>query len=180
MGTTSRWTFVVGVMCLAVVIALSPGCKSKTGVEIDPLAGVETARTAGPADSGLDTGKLSDIDVEKLFFSRITGMTIYFDYDSSALRPDALATLSKLADEVKATPGVTVQVEGHCDERGTQEYNIALGSRRALAARAHLIKLGVPADRLLPISYGEEVPAVDGHDEAAWAKNRRAEFGQSK
>ncbi len=180
MGMTSRRTFVVGVMCLAMVIALTPGCKRNKGVEIDPLGGGGTTTTERPSDSGAGSDRLPEIDVEKLFFSRITGMTIYFDYDSSALRPDALAMLSKLADEVKSTPGVTVQVEGHCDERGTQEYNIALGSRRALAARAHLIKLGVPAGRLVTISYGEEVPAVDGQNEAAWAKNRRAEFGQSK
>jgi len=71
-------------------------------------------------------------------------------------------------------------VEGHCDERGTQEYNMALGERRALAVRDYLINLGVPGQNLLTISYGEERPVDPGHNEAAWAKNRRAEFSQGR
>jgi len=103
--------------------------------------------------------------------------TIYFDFDKSDLRQDARDVLTKNADIIlKAKAGAKVQIEGHCDERGSAEYNLALGERRAKSALQYLITLGVPADRLSIISYGKEKPAVDGHDEAAWAKNRRAEF----
>ena len=72
-----------------------------------------------------------------------------------------------------------IQIEGHCDERGTQEYNLALGERRALAVRGHLMKLGISGERLLTISYGEESPASAGHSEEAWQQNRRSEFNKA-
>ncbi len=107
--------------------------------------------------------------------------TVYFDYDSYALRPDALTTLKGNATIFSQdAQRNTVQIEGHCDERGTQEYNMALGERRALAVRDYLINLGVPARNLLTVSYGEERPAVIGSNEAAWSKNRRAEFSQGR
>ncbi len=102
--------------------------------------------------------------------------TIYFDYDSSVLKPAAKASLEKGAVWLKQNPSVNVQIEGHCDERGTNEYNLALGERRALAARRYLVSLGINPDRVFTISYGEERPAVEGHDESAWKYNRRDEF----
>ncbi|QEM69709.1 peptidoglycan-associated lipoprotein Pal [Geobacter sp. FeAm09] len=103
--------------------------------------------------------------------------SVYFDFDKSDLRQDARDVLSKNAEILlKSKPGVKVQIAGHCDERGSAEYNLALGERRAKSALHYLITLGVAADRLSIISYGKEKPAVDGHDEAAWAKNRRDEF----
>lgn len=103
--------------------------------------------------------------------------TIYFDFDKSDLRQDARDVLSKNANILlKDKPTVKIQIAGNCDERGSAEYNLALGERRAKSAEKYLITLGVPADRLSIISYGKEKPAVDGHDEAAWAKNRRDEF----
>jgi len=77
---------------------------------------------------------------------------------------------------LKVQPDAKVKIEGHCDERGSAEYNLALGERRAKSAMQYLVTLGVKADRVSIISYGKEKPAVDGHDDAAWAKNRRAEF----
>jgi peptidoglycan-associated lipoprotein len=104
----------------------------------------------------------------------------YFDYDKSDIREDARAALSKDADALKAIfssfPDATVTVEGHCDERGSAQYNIALGDRRATAAKEFLVQLGVPADKLKPISYGKEHPQCTDHDEACWQKNRRAHF----
>jgi peptidoglycan-associated lipoprotein len=105
---------------------------------------------------------------------------VYFDFDSFALRSDALATLSRNADIIKSIPGAIVQIAGHCDERGTSEYNFALGEKRALSVREHLMRLGVSGDRMLTISYGEERPAEMGSNESAWAKNRRAEFAQAR
>lgn len=101
---------------------------------------------------------------------------IYFDFDKSDLKPEAQAILKKKAAWLKANPKFFVRIEGHCDERGTNEYNLALGERRAYAAKKFLIDLGVSENRIRTISYGEERPADPGHNEEAWAKNRRDEF----
>jgi len=100
----------------------------------------------------------------------------FFEYDSSDLTSDAQRALNDNAGVLKQYPGWTVTIEGHCDERGTAEYNLALGERRAVAARAYLVSLGLPADRLRTVSYGKEFPFEPGHDEGAWSKNRRAHF----
>jgi peptidoglycan-associated lipoprotein len=100
----------------------------------------------------------------------------FFELDSSELTSDAQRALNDDAGLLKQYPTWTVTIEGHCDERGTAEYNLALGERRAIAARAYLVSLGVSADRLRTVSYGKEFPFDPGHDEAAYAKNRRAHF----
>lgn len=103
--------------------------------------------------------------------------SVYFDYDSYALRPDALTTLKGNATVFSHdAQWNAIRVEGHCDERGTQEYNLALGEQRALAVRHHLINLGIDRTRITTISYGEERPADSGHSENAYALNRRCEF----
>ncbi len=102
------------------------------------------------------------------------GDRVFFDYDSSVLSPTATQTLDKQAAWLKRYPDVVVTVEGHTDERGTREYNLALGDRRANAVKSYLVALQVGPDHILTISYGEERPVDPGHDEAAWAKNRRA------
>ena len=101
---------------------------------------------------------------------------VHFDFDAAELRPDALQTLNDNAARIRENSPLGVRVEGHCDERGTSEYNLALGDRRARAARDYLVSLGIPANRLRTISYGKERPVDPGHSEDAWAKNRRAEF----
>ncbi len=101
---------------------------------------------------------------------------IHFAFDSSALDAAAQDILKKKAAYLQANPDVRVVIEGHCDERGTVEYNLALGERRAQAAKAFLVNLGIDANRLETISYGEERPIDPGHNEAAWAKNRRDQF----
>lgn len=102
--------------------------------------------------------------------------TVYFDFDSSAVRTSEHSKLGAVADYLKSNPAKGLRVEGNCDERGTEEYNRALGERRALALREELIRLGVNADHILTVSYGKDKPAVEGHDEAAWSKNRRGDF----
>ncbi len=157
-------------------VAIGMGCKHKKG------APIETALETPAPEKTSGEGQ-PELDLEKLLFtpgSQYGLETVYFDFDSSALRPDAIATLQKNAEKIKQVPGVIIQLAGHCDERGTQEYNLALGERRALAVRDYLIKLGIPAERLVTISYGEEFPADPGHDEAAWAKNRRVEFNRAQ
>jgi len=101
---------------------------------------------------------------------------VFFDLDSDALSADARKALDDNAVLLKRYPGWAVTLEGHCDERGTAEYNLALGERRAVTARAYLVSLGIPADRLRTVSYGKEFPFDPGHDDAAWARNRRAHF----
>jgi len=101
---------------------------------------------------------------------------VYFELDSSDLSPSGQKALDANAALLKKYPTWAVTIEGHCDERGTAEYNLALGERRAIAARAYLVSLGIAADRLRTVSYGKEFPFDPGHDEGAWSKNRRAHF----
>lgn len=108
--------------------------------------------------------------------SAFTNEDIYFEFDSSSLLPMAQEILSNKADYLLNAGGASVTIEGHCDERGTEAYNLALGERRAEAAKAYLVNLGVSASQLTTISYGEERPVDPAHNEEAWAKNRRVHF----
>lgn len=101
---------------------------------------------------------------------------VYFDFDRYDLRADARETLKQNADWLKANASARVEIEGHCDERGTNEYNLALGAKRAQAAKDYLVSLGIAANRLSTISYGEEVPVCRDKTEECWQRNRRARF----
>jgi peptidoglycan-associated lipoprotein len=101
---------------------------------------------------------------------------IFFDFDSSTLRADARETLRANADWLKKNPAARVEIEGHCDERGTNEYNLALGAKRAQSAKDFLTTLGIGADRLSTISYGEEIPVCKDGSENCWQRNRRDRF----
>lgn len=156
------------------------GCK-RGGGQIHTGMGSDAPGGSGNSESTTNRENLpGDMDIESMLFSPATGLqVVYFDYNQYDLRQDALDTLRMNAEKIKAAPGVVIQIEGHCDERGTQEYNLALGEKRALATRSHLINLGVSGDRLITISYGEEDPADSGHSESAWAKNRRCQFNRA-
>ena len=104
------------------------------------------------------------------------GDRIFFDYDKSDLSPEARATVEALAAWMSSYPATTIGIEGHCDERGTREYNLALGERRASSVHDYLVALGVAPNRLSTISYGKERPAVLGSNEESWAQNRRDVF----
>jgi peptidoglycan-associated lipoprotein len=104
----------------------------------------------------------------------------YFDYDSAAIRPDAREALQKTADFLKNYPNIRVTIEGHCDERGSTEYNLALGQRRANAVKEYLVSLGVPADHLSTTSWGKEKPFCTESTEACWQQNRRGHFTMNK
>jgi peptidoglycan-associated lipoprotein len=108
---------------------------------------------------------------------------IYFDYDKHIIRPDADATLqanaTALREILKQYPGYKLRIEGYCDERGSDEYNLALGDRRAKAAQEFLIRLGIPGDQLETVSFGKEKPVCSEHDESCWQKNRRAHTTQN-
>jgi peptidoglycan-associated lipoprotein len=123
-----------------------------------------------PASYGDDDGPGSQADLR-----RVAGSDrIFFDLDSYALDDVDTETLRRQAAWLAQYPNVSVTIEGHCDERGTREYNIALGERRAVAARNYLVSLGVAPGRMNVVSYGKERPEAMGSDEAAWARNRRA------
>ncbi|PLX88895.1 MAG: peptidoglycan-associated lipoprotein [Desulfuromonas sp.] len=171
---------------LALALMLTTGCAKKTAV--DDAASSQTGVTETVVDDATEaassfeeqavtdstasatlTAAEAEVLVRKL-------MRVYFDYDQYVLTESAKETLYANAQIMKAAPALQVIVEGHCDERGSDEYNLALGERRALATKNHLVSLGVSADQLGTLSYGEEVPLVLGRSEDAWAKNRRAEF----
>ena len=121
-------------------------------------------------DDTIATGSLDDLNRNSPL------RPAFFAYDSSDVSPEAQAVLDSNATVLRSNRNWTVTIEGHCDERGTAEYNLALGERRAVAARAYLVSLGIPADRLRIVSYGKEFPFDPGKDETAFAKNRRAHF----
>jgi peptidoglycan-associated lipoprotein len=130
-------------------------------------SGTGTTSTTSTGTTGaVSPGTLQD-------FVQNVGDRVFFGYDRYDLTPEAQATLQKQAAWLKAYPQATVVVEGHCDERGTREYNLALGERRASSVANYLVALGIDANRIQTISYGKERPAVDGHDETAWSQNRR-------
>jgi peptidoglycan-associated lipoprotein len=101
---------------------------------------------------------------------------IYFDFDKYDIRPDAAETLKKIGEYMLKNTDIKILIEGHCDERGTREYNLVLGEQRALSARRYLVVMGVSPKRMYTVSYGEDMPADPGHNVEAWAKNRRCEF----
>src|ERR1700694_4135092 len=101
---------------------------------------------------------------------------IHFDYDKASIRPDDMVTLDQKVAILQANPNLRIRISGHCDERGSDEYNLALGNRRAQAAKQYLVSHGIDASRIETQSFGEERPLVDGHDETAWSQNRRDEF----
>ena len=160
------------VLCLSLVAVSMAGCKKK-----DKPVDAATDGGAGSGSEGSGADGLPNVDLEKLLFEGDARLKpVYFDYDSSSLSADAIATLQSNAERIKEVPNVIIQIAGNCDERGTQEYNLALGERRAQSVREHLRQLGISGDRMITISYGEENPAVTGSSESAWSQNRRAEF----
>ena len=124
-------------------------------------------QAAAPATTTVTPGSVAD-------FRQNVGDRVFFDTDMSTIREDGRATLNRQAEWLKKYGNYQITIEGHCDERGTREYNLALGERRANAARQYLVAQGIPAARIKTISYGKERPDPVGSDEAAWARNRRA------
>ncbi len=151
-----------------------------TSTDTGAASGSGAAAGAGAGGSSVSTGQLSSLpqptgprpgSQEDLVTN--VGDRIFFDFDSIQLRADARATLEKQAEWLKQNPGVSVTVEGHADERGTREYNLALGERRAVAIRDYLVALGIPQGRMKTISYGKERPVDPTSNDGAWQKNRR-------
>ena len=167
---------VLALVLLVPGLLLMTSCAQQSAVEQDT-----TEKTTPPEDTSAKTG---DEDLQAAAAKRAAEQAmnqflnehIYFSFDSAELSAMAQDTLKSKAAWLRENAGVMVTIEGHCDERGTNEYNLALGERRAESARAYLIDLGISGSRLSTISYGEERPLDPGHDEEAWAKNRRDQF----
>jgi len=130
-----------------------------------------SSQTAGGANAG-GAATMATPGSREDFIQNV-GDRVFFDFDKSNIKPEGTTTLQRQAAWLQKYPNVTVTIEGHCDERGTREYNLALGERRATAVKNALVALGIPANRIQTISYGKERPAVVGSNEAAWAQNRR-------
>jgi peptidoglycan-associated lipoprotein len=163
----ARWA--PAAVCL-IVFGLA-GCQTtkKTETESTPAAPTGSEFEEGGVAPGSEMSSMLDLGA------------VYFDYDRYDIRADAKATLRTDADTILAnSSGGVITVAGHCDERGSEEYNLALGERRASAVKQYLVDLGVPGSRLRTVSFGEAKPAVVGHDESAWRYNRRADFKSSR
>ena len=156
-----------------VACAMVAGCKGK---QTQSDQSIETLPTGGQQAAGIDSSPLS-YDPMGSDSGKIDGLvTVRFGYDKSNLDSAARKDIATNVQWMKANAAVKVQIEGHCDSRGTIEYNVALGERRANAVKAYMVSLGIPSDRLSVISYGKEKPVEMGDSESAWAKNRRANF----
>lgn len=135
-------------------------------------SGSSSSSSGGSSSSSSSSAAADKASAEEALAA--IGNTVYFGYDSSALTADAEGTLARQAAFLNANPALMVTIEGHCDERGTREYNLALGERRGSAARDFLLARGVDSARIRVVSYGKERPAVSGSSEGSWARNRRA------
>jgi len=134
----------------------------------------QALREPRPAAKPMTTTRSQDNEVASDQDSRAAGEAIYFDFDSALLRNDARPELQQVAQEARKAKAI--RIEGNCDERGTTEYNLALGDARARSAATYLERLGVRKNKIATVSYGSERPKVPGHDESAWSQNRRDDF----
>lgn len=156
---------------------ITPGSTSSKAVKTEPIK-TESPSTQQIRQSSIEERTAHDaLEPIPSAGELKAGMeNIYFDFDAFVLSQNARKILLRHADIMKKDPDIVVQIEGHCDERGSDEYNLALGEKRAKAALQYLLTMGIPPKRLSVISYGKEKPVSVGHDEASWARNRRDEF----
>ncbi len=169
----------IPILCLGLILI---GCPKKTVVKEEPSVKKESEQTkemkpkeeqgAKELEKSLVAKKEPGIEGEVLESKLLKD--IHFDFDKYNIRREDTEILKGNAALLKKNPKITIQIEGHCDERGTVEYNLALGERRANNTKKYLVSLGVSADRISTISYGKERPLDPGHNEEAWARNRRA------
>ncbi len=167
---------VLGVLLLLVACALT-ACASKPSKPADSgEAAAANAGTEGAGAGNANAGSSSEDEIAGPRAGLLAKRTVYFDFDSSEIKGEGTDIVAAHAKYLAANPGTRVRLEGHTDERGSREYNIGLGERRAQSVRRALLLQGAADAQISTVSYGEERPAVAGHDEAAWAKNRRVEI----
>ena len=175
------------ILSIAVLIAgaaLLAGCPKKHNVNDAPVAGTQVPDSSGNSAEGASTST-SPLDGDANSAARglngegsgpLARKVIYFDFDKSEIKPEFADIVTTAAHNLTANPKLKMKLEGNTDERGTREYNIGLGERRAQAVRQALMLQGVADSQITTVSYGEERPAVTGHSEAAWSKNRRVDI----
>ncbi len=177
----SKMLLLLCVIVLAILLAV--GCAPKKAVKKTPAdEGAKSSMVTGAdeetEDAEIDEGTIpAEGSSRGINFTAVVNVTlddVYFDFDQYNLSPAAMNVLAKNVETLKSNPKIIVQVEGHADERGTVEYNLALGQKRASAVRNYLIAAGINSGRIFTISYGKEKPLDSGHNEGAWSKNRRA------
>lgn len=161
-----------GVLAAALSLTSCANMKKK-GTEGSTAEGTSTDVTT---DSGKNAGMSLDLNGDSDSNKAGALKTVYFDFNSAALSQDTKDALNNNATFMKNNPAVKIQVEGHCDERGGVQFNLALGERRAKGVREYLVGQGIEASRVSTISLGKEKPVAFGHDEESWSKNRRANF----
>jgi peptidoglycan-associated lipoprotein len=162
----SRSMWKTSFAALAMVLALA-ACSSKKDASTESSSSL----SGQGAGTGIDRSAVGPGTQADLVAN--VGDRVFFELDRSDITQEGRATLGRQAEWLKKYPNVSVTIEGHCDERGTREYNLALGERRAQAVKNYLVANGIPANRIQTVSFGKERPAVLGSDEAAWAQNRR-------
>ena len=166
---------------LAAVALLSAGCRTKPKADDaafdDTLTPGDVDQFGWSGDAPLAGGSFQDPALYEPVAAPAGVYPVYFRYNESAIPAGELSKVDAVAAALQQAPQLVVLVEGNCDERGTNEYNLSLGEFRAQAVRERLLAAGIGANRVQTVSYGEEKPAAFGHDEASWAQNRRAEFG---
>jgi peptidoglycan-associated lipoprotein len=182
-----RGKAILGVAALALMVGCTGAREQASGpaeVEDRPVPGAEPADGAGKSEAGEmgTTGTLADAGgVEGSPLAGVEGseltLVIYFDFDSSEVHPDDRVVVEAHAQHLAGDANMEVVLEGHADERGSREYNVALGERRAIGVRDMLRLLGVGDHQVRTLSYGEERPSAIGHEEESWSRNRRVEFG---
>jgi peptidoglycan-associated lipoprotein len=165
----------ITVLLFALGFVFATGCAAKKKpIEPQPIK----SSTEGISEDELAAKRKAEQEaaLKKAAMQKFVNEDIHFDFDDASIRPDAREILKDKVEWLKATPGASVTIEGHCDERGTEAYNLALGERRAQSIKTFLITAGINNTRLNTISYGKEKPLDQGHTEAAWTKNRRGHF----
>jgi peptidoglycan-associated lipoprotein len=174
--------------CAVAITLAVTGCRNHRPVEVTRLQGTGTGQigdlgpggTVGSDQTQVGGGAMADIEsINGMAADRsaLSAQTVYFAYDSSAIRSSERSKIEAVASALRSDPGTKLMIEGNCDERGTEEYNRALGERRALAVRQALVRMGISSSRVFTKSYGKDNPLNDpGHDESAWSKNRRDDF----
>ena len=179
----SKKSLIATILILSIALIMT-GCPKKTVVKEEPSVKKEEAAKAEAERKAKETKAKEEFEksmvakktpgIEGEVFESSLLKDIHFDFDNYDIRPADAAILKGNADLLKKYHNVKVQIEGHCDERGTVEYNLALGERRANSTRNYLVSIGVSPERISTISYGKERPLDPAHNEAAWTKNRRA------
>jgi peptidoglycan-associated lipoprotein len=169
----------LSLIAAAAALALTAGCAKKAPKHIPPppMSGAEAGQGSGAGGTGADAGSVGQANLGGAradFLRAVPSDRIFFATDEYGIDDEDRRTLDAQAAWLAAHPAISVTIEGHCDERGTREYNLALGDRRANAAKNYLAARGVPAARMTVISWGKEKPVALGSDEQAWAQNRRA------